>query len=70
MIDKLEEIKRLVAKKKDTSSKYSGVYWHKTMEKWCAKIKVSGVQVWLGSFDNEKQAAIRFQEAKKIRDSL
>jgi len=38
------------------SSKYSGVTWHKTNKKWQVQKRVNGASVYLGQFDNEKEA--------------
>jgi len=44
---------------KEYTSKYIGVHWHITKEKWIANIRLddSGKQKHLGSFDNEIEAA-------------
>lgn len=42
----------------DVSSKYKGVSFHKTKEKWTAFIlDVNGKQIWLGRHSSEKEAA-------------
>lgn len=43
-----------------------GVYWHKLIQKWCAKIKVNGRDKHLGSFTN-KVDAIAARAAADIR---
>ena len=43
--------------KKDGSSKYKGVHWDKSRNKWVAKIKVMYKNVYLGRFDTEEEAA-------------
>ena len=42
---------------KNTSSRYKGVSWEKHASKWRARIKISGVRVWLGRRDCEVDAA-------------
>ena len=48
---------------KNTSSKYKGVYFHKHKKKWYAHIKYSGKHHHLGSFVNENDAAIAYNNA-------
>lgn len=45
------------------SSKHKGVYWSKKAEKWEAAISCDGARFWLGYFDNEKDAAIAYNNA-------
>jgi hypothetical protein len=33
-----------------------GVYFSKSKNKWCAQIKIDGIQMYLGSFDNKEDA--------------
>ena len=46
-----------------TSSKYKGVFWCNTRNKWTAKIVINGKQFFAGRFDNEKQAALAYNVA-------
>lgn len=47
-------------------SKYKGVSWEKRINKWFAQIRINGKTKFLGYFDNEIDAAKKFnQEAKK-----
>ena len=41
---------------KNKTSKYTGVHYHKTQNKWCANIWHDGKKVYLGSFKNELDA--------------
>lgn len=52
---------------KDTisSSKYTGVSWHKKSKKWVANIKIKGKCNYLGLFDCELKASIAYQKALK-----
>ena len=54
-------------KKKNCSSKYIGVSWHKQNSKWEARIQINGKSKYLGSFDNEEQAYLAY---KKKYDEL
>jgi len=46
------------------SSKYRGVTWHKKANKWVAHIGVNKKLIYLGSFDDELEAANAYTEAK------
>ncbi len=50
-------------KQQNTSSTYKGVSWHKQRNKWRAYINISGKQMSLGLFENEKDAAKAYNEA-------
>jgi hypothetical protein len=49
--------------KKETSSKYTGVYWNKYHKKWKSRIYIKGKQKHLGYFTNEEEAAQAYQKA-------
>jgi hypothetical protein len=43
-------------------SKFVGVNWHKHAKKWLARIMIDGTIQNLGSFDDEKEAACKYDE--------
>ena len=47
------------------SSKYQGVCWHKSRNKWKARISVNKKLIHLGYFDDELEAANTYREAKE-----
>lgn len=48
---------------KPALSRYKGVTYHKRDKVWQASIKVSGKQIYIGSFCTEKEAAAAYNEA-------
>ena len=50
-------------KRKNTSSRFRGVYFRKENRKWAAFISVAGKKIFLGYFDSEIQAAKTYDEA-------
>jgi hypothetical protein len=48
-----------------STSKYKGVYWHKSMKKWVATIKAGGRRRHLGYFTDEVEAAGAYDAAAK-----
>lgn len=47
---------------KESSSKYVGVYFIKKLGKWASYIRSNGSKIHLGVFENEEDAAKRFDE--------
>lgn len=60
-----KENQRNQLKQKNTSSKYKGVYWDKTKNKWFAGIKINRKTKYLGRWKNEEQAAWAYNKAAK-----
>jgi hypothetical protein len=53
--------------KKNKTSKYTGVCWHNRDKYWQASIKIKGKYKYLGSFKNESEAYLAYQnELNKI----
>lgn len=50
-------------KRKNTSSKYKGVRWHKLTQKWQSRIQINKKQIHLGLFITEYEAAIVYDKA-------
>ena len=48
--------------KKNGSSKFKGVYWHKKRKKWIARIKTKEKLKYIGSFDDEKKAGLAYDK--------
>ena len=49
--------------KKNGTSRYKGVHFHKGDSKWHAEIRVMGKKLYLGSYDREEEAAIAYNAA-------
>ncbi len=46
----------------NTTSKYKGIFWKKSCNKWCAQIHFNDKVFHLGVFKNEKKAAKAYDE--------
>jgi len=46
--------------RRDNTSGYRGVFWHKRAKKWMAQIKYEGITHYLGLFDSKVDAAIAY----------
>jgi hypothetical protein len=48
---------------KEGSSKYTGVSFHKQMNKWLARINIDGKQHLIGLYENDEEAAVDYARA-------
>lgn len=48
--------------KKECSSKYTGVYLHKTTNKWVSNIRINGIKKHIGYFENELDASNAYKK--------
>ena len=51
------------------TSAHLGVCWNKAMFQWHAQIKLAGHNIYLGCYDDERDAANAYLRAKAIRDT-
>lgn len=49
----------------DGSSRFKGVSWDKTNEKWKSRLRVDNREMFLGRFSSEIEAALAYNEAAK-----
>ncbi len=59
MVSKSENGRNII-KKQNTTSQYKGVYFNKQKQKWFSRCKINGKTRWIGSFDNEVDAGIAY----------
>ena len=52
-------------KRPGMTSKYKGVSWHKQKKRWCSEIKINRNNIHLGSFKDEKKAAMVYDDAAR-----
>ena len=50
-------------KPKEFSSKYVGVYWNKSLNKWVAQITINNKNKYLGTFTDEYEAHLAYKKA-------
>lgn len=53
----------ILSSNKKCSSKFIGVSWQKSVNKWQANIEISGRKKYLGVFTNEIDASVAYQKA-------
>lgn len=53
---------------KVTTSKYTGVSWSKSRNKWIASIMIQRKAINLGGFDTERQASTAYRQALKLNN--
>ena len=51
--------------RKDNTSGYKGVYWHRLAKKWQARVFFNGKHISLGYFDTKDKAANAYNQAAK-----
>lgn len=51
--------------KKNKTSKYTGVSWDKSRDKWTSRLKVGNKYLYLGRFNNEYEAHLAYQNKLK-----
>lgn len=63
---------QLITNKKNTSkdrknktSKYTGVYWHKQSNKWLAQFRENGIVKYLGTFETEEEARDAYNSSQE-----
>lgn len=47
---------------KGSTSKYKGVHWDKSRNKWRAKLQLNGKCIHIGYYDSEKEAAVEYNK--------
>eukprot|EP00985_Skeletonema_marinoi_P014470 scaffold7337_cov106-Skeletonema_marinoi.AAC.6 len=47
----------------NNASKYAGAYFNKQVNLWYAQIVIEGKSCWIGSYDNEEEAAVDYARA-------
>ena len=57
-----------VTKDRKGTSKYPGVFWDKTRNKWTSYLKLNNKNIYLGSYKNEQEAAQAYK--KKLNNIL
>ena len=51
---------------KNNTSGYNGVFWNSDKKKWCARIGVNKKEIFLGYFNNKKEAHQKRIDAEKL----
>ena len=48
------------------TSKYKCVYWHEKRQRWIAKMQANNKYIWIGTYNNEEDAARAYNEAARL----
>eukprot|EP00984_Skeletonema_dohrnii_P017927 scaffold8260_cov112-Skeletonema_dohrnii-CCMP3373.AAC.8 len=56
-------IPKIVGRVREGASKYTGVSFNKSKNKWTAQIRIAGKSRFIGSYDNEEEAAADYARA-------
>ena len=62
-LDNLQLLSSVEHRGKGSSSKYTGVTWYKTSNKWLSNIRINGKMKHLGYFTDEIEASKAYQKA-------
>lgn len=54
--------------RRNSSSRYKGVHWHKRDQCWCVMLRTNGVKYWIGTFQDEVDAARAYD--RKARELI
>ena len=65
VITRRKFVQEIKGKKEDKTSKYVGVSWHKSANKWRAMIQINKIDVHLGLFEIEVDAKFMYEKAVK-----
>lgn len=58
----ISQRKNTIKNKTNKTSKYEGVDWHKSSNKWRARIYINGKYEYLGIFSSEEEAYLKYKE--------
>jgi len=53
---------RFCKKRQGLTSQYMGVCWYKKSNKWRAKCQINNINIWIGLFDDEKDAGKAYND--------
>lgn len=55
-----------IPKRKESKSKFKGIFWHPKANKWCAQISINNKMCHIGLFNKEEDAAMAYDEKARI----